>query len=240
MKNKKLNDTIYQMDYILCCLVACRGIIETGRDCNGCAAAAACKYRPNPGEQVRYNCPHYVEPKTEQNDSITCTNDSEKPNTSADHIAEADKMEPFARDRENGKDIIYRQDAIDALADAGIVNYAAGDGNGMLQAVNVIKALSPAQLPRMTDEDIQTIRIELSAVYESLCNQHRYREAKGYEGLIARFLTFAQDRPEPVKWLKDEFGSRCGACGSYAYRDKFGRPWESDYCPCCGARMDGE
>ena len=44
------------------------------------------------------------------------------------------------------KDPIERQDAIDALADAGIVNYAAtGDGNGMLQAVNVIKALPPAQ-----------------------------------------------------------------------------------------------
>ena len=47
-------------------------------------------------------------------------------------------------------------------------------------------------------------------------------------------------RPDPVKWLKDEFGSRCGACGLYAYRDKFGKPWESDYCPCCGARMGGD
>lgn len=40
------------------------------------------------------------------------------------------------------------------------------------------------------------------------------------------------------RWIHDEFGSRCGACGLYAYRDKFDRPWESPYCPNCGAKMD--
>lgn len=39
------------------------------------------------------------------------------------------------------------------------------------------------------------------------------------------------------KWIEDEFGSRCGVCGSYAYRDKFDKPWESPYCPLCGAKM---
>ena len=42
------------------------------------------------------------------------------------------------------------------------------------------------------------------------------------------------------KWIRDEFGSRCESCGLYAYRDKFGRPWESDYCPLCGADMREE
>lgn len=42
------------------------------------------------------------------------------------------------------------------------------------------------------------------------------------------------------KWIRDEFGTRCGACGLYAYRDKFGQPWESPYCPMCGAKMDEE
>ena len=42
------------------------------------------------------------------------------------------------------------------------------------------------------------------------------------------------------RWIKDEFGSRCGACGLYAYRDKFDEPWESPYCPNCGARMEVE
>ena len=39
------------------------------------------------------------------------------------------------------------------------------------------------------------------------------------------------------KWIRDEFGTRCGVCGLYAYRDKFGQPWESPYCPICGAKM---
>ena len=48
---------------------------------------------------------------------------------------------------------------------------------------------------------------------------------------------------EPVrhgKWIRDEFGARCSDCGLYAYRDKFDKPWESPYCPICGARMDVE
>lgn len=36
------------------------------------------------------------------------------------------------------------------------------------------------------------------------------------------------------KWGRDEFGSKCSCCGLYAYRDKFGEPWESDFCPNCG------
>lgn len=239
MEIKKLNDAIYQMDYILCCLVAYRGIIETGRDCSGCAAARGCEYAPKPGEQIRYNCPHYVKPKTEKNDS-------EIPNTSADHIAEADKMEPFARDHENDKDTVYRQDVIDKVVqavrkiilDPAPVDFKMSTDYAYLNIYNVINGLPSARRESMTDDDIQTIRIELSAVYESLCDQRRYREAKGYEELIARFLTFASDRPEPVKWLRDDFGSRCGACGRYAYRDKYGKPWESDYCPNCGARME--
>ncbi len=40
------------------------------------------------------------------------------------------------------------------------------------------------------------------------------------------------------KWVHDEFGSKCEHCGLYAYRDKFNKPWESPYCPNCGASMD--
>lgn len=41
------------------------------------------------------------------------------------------------------------------------------------------------------------------------------------------------------KWIRDEFGARCSGCGLYSYRDKFDKPWESPYCPICGAKMDG-
>ena len=44
------------------------------------------------------------------------------------------------------EDCISRQVAIDALGNAGIINYnATGDGNGMIQAINVIKAIPAAQ-----------------------------------------------------------------------------------------------
>ena len=46
---------------------------------------------------------------------------------------------------------------------------------------------------------------------------------------------------EPVrhgKWIRDELGERCDICSLYAYRDMFGQPWESPYCPNCGAKMD--
>ena len=48
---------------------------------------------------------------------------------------------------------------------------------------------------------------------------------------------------EPVRhgrWIQDEFGTWCSVCGLYAYRDKFDQPWESPYCPNCGAKMDVE
>lgn len=39
------------------------------------------------------------------------------------------------------------------------------------------------------------------------------------------------------RWIRDEFGSKCSSCGMYAYRDKYDEPWESPYCPICGANM---
>ena len=42
------------------------------------------------------------------------------------------------------------------------------------------------------------------------------------------------------RWIRDEFGTWCSVCGLYAYRDKFDQPWESPYCPNCGAKMNGE
>lgn len=60
---------------------------------------------------------------------------------------------------------------------------------------------------------------------------------------ILKFIkSFPSAHPEQKKgkWIKDEFGSRCERCGLYAYRDKFDRPWESDFCPNCGADMRNE
>lgn len=39
-------------------LRAYKDILETG-NCNNCDVAKGCKYRPNWGQMVRYNCPFY-------------------------------------------------------------------------------------------------------------------------------------------------------------------------------------
>lgn len=50
----------------------------------------------------------------------------------------------------------------------------------------------------------------------------------------------ARSERKKGKWVRDEFGSKCSCCGLYAYRDKFEKPWESNFCPNCGADMREE
>ena len=48
---------------------------------------------------------------------------------------------------------------------------------------------------------------------------------------------------QPVKhgrWINENFCTRCSACGHMTIYDKYSREVESDYCPNCGARMDGD
>lgn len=47
----------------------------------------------------------------------------------------------------------------------------------------------------------------------------------------------------PVKhghWINENFYTRCSVCGNMAIYDKYGQEVESDYCPRCGAKMDGK
>lgn len=53
----RLDETISNVAYILDVLIAHRRIIESG-NCNNCKAKCG-NYMPDPGEQVRYNCPFY-------------------------------------------------------------------------------------------------------------------------------------------------------------------------------------
>lgn len=52
--------------------------------------------------------------------------------------------------------------------------------------VHAIKHLPSAQQTALTADDIETIRIHLSAFKETLCNQGRWTEAAEYERLIQR------------------------------------------------------
>ncbi len=42
------------------------------------------------------------------------------------------------------------------------------------------------------------------------------------------------------RWVNENFYTRCSVCGKMAIYDKYGQEVESDYCPNCGARMDGD
>lgn len=40
-------------------------------------------------------------------------------------------------------------------------------------------------------------------------------------------------------WISENFYTHCSVCGKMAIYDKYGQEFESDYCPHCGAKMDG-
>ena len=42
------------------------------------------------------------------------------------------------------------------------------------------------------------------------------------------------------RWINENFYTRCSVCENMAIYDKYGQEVESDYCPNCGARMDGD
>ena len=51
-----------------------------------------------------------------------------------------------------------------------------------------------------------------------------------------------QSNVSPVKhghWIYENFYTHCSVCGKMAIYDKYGQEVESDYCPRCGAKMDG-
>lgn len=95
-----------------------------------------------------------------------------------------------------GKALITKYAAIKAVNDvlaAYIPSFRPWEERIPLECAIKIKELSHAE-PRpvkpgeLTPDDVETIRIHLSAIKEGLCNQGRWREAQEYEDLIERFL----------------------------------------------------
>ena len=116
--------------------------------------------------------------------------------------------------------------------DTVIVRYDGGYF-GTIPSEVITRELPSAEPEHLTDDDFETIRIHLSALKESLCNQGRWKEAEDYERLISRFMSFASAQPERRKgrWRK-------GVC-------ECGYDWAKDapissvpnFCPQCGADM---
>lgn len=64
-------------------------------------------------------------------------------------------MNDLSETKRDLSDHISRQAAIDALSDGALTNYqAAGHDNGLVKAINVIKALPSAQ-PEITEDDVK-------------------------------------------------------------------------------------
>ena len=59
------------------------------------------------------------------------------------------------------------------------------------------------------------------------------------EGAIAEQPTTDVAPVRRGRWINESFYTRCSACGNMAIYDKYGQEFESDYCPHCGAKMDG-
>ena len=141
----------------------------------------------------------------------------------------------------NVGETISRQAAIDAfdgvkVDEENCTEYDIGYNDGIDFAISKLSVLPPARPTQLTDDDIETIRIHLSAFKENLCNQHRWNEAKEYEALIDRLT--AQPGQRTGKWILDRSGAYCCSecmepCAGYVMmkpRDKF--------CKMCGAKME--
>lgn len=59
--------------------------------------------------------------------------------------------------------------------------------NCALIDMEIALADEPSQQPKLSKDDVETIRIGLQAELEHLCNQGRWNEAKEQQGLIDRF-----------------------------------------------------
>lgn len=102
-------------------------------------------------------------------------------------------------------DLISRQDTIDLLRKRLIetannnVGFTCDAGQVFEDASERIRywidELPSAQPERLTDDDFETIRIHLNAYKETLCNQHRWKEAEEYQRIIDRFMAFASEQP---------------------------------------------
>lgn len=67
---------------------------------------------------------------------------------------------------------------------------------------------------------------------------HKIYEPKAIyitEALEMAVKALKESEKKRGKWVRDEFGSKCGICNLYAYN--FDKSWESPYCPNCGAYM---
>ena len=156
-------------------------------------------------------------------------------------------------------DTISRADAIDAVQkntfrltfaeEQNCEGHVAWSADAVYSDVieGALLALPSAQPEHLTDDDFETIRIHLDAYKEKLCNQGRWKEAKEYQRIYDRFMSFAStqvNRPQG-EWIGEADGYAdgelvydtwyCSNCG-YVVDDE---PPTWNYCPNCGCYNGG-
>ena len=130
------------------------------------------------------------------------------------------------------KDCISRQQAIDAL-DKHIDTFDAIDTNylcGLRTAMSILKEMPSAQ-PERPEQS------ESAKEYCAECNHIEMCRWYPYEGCEFRSLPSAQPERKTARWEilypNHTYKYHCSECGAN-YKYMF------DFCPSCGARMDGE
>ena len=108
-------------------------------------------------------------------------------------------------------DAISRQAAIDALIDD-LSYYGSNDERafGMSRAIGIVEKLPPAHPTRLSYGDINTIKIEMTALKEQLYNRGRFKEALEYQKIIERFLESVLEESQII---------RCKDCKHYYFAD---------------------
>lgn len=108
-------------------------------------------------------------------------------------VKKASSAQPSVSKEEMVGDTISRQAAIKAICEDGTMlerqgKYTMTMAERKQKDADILDTLPSAQHTALTADDIETIRIHLSAFKEELGNQGRWTEAAEYERLIQRLI----------------------------------------------------
>lgn len=128
-------------------------------------------------------------------------------------------------------DLVSRQDVIDAL-----MNDA-----DWADAIPTIKSLPSAE-PNLMDDGT----LEVTVHDARLVGRVLIGDEKHWGGLY-----YPDAEPKTGRWIRKEkeindcdghrayYWYECDNCGARPPKDQWGQEWNSDFCPNCGAKMEG-